>query len=143
MAYPATLWSQSIVEEVLPNTSPDTLATNPYSIPAPIEIIETRPPLSDIASGVKLRGLDRINGTVQDLTLNSGETIQYERLEITLVSCRYPQGDITSDAFAELVIRDIREDQPRFNGWMFASSPALSALDHPRYDVWVLSCKNS
>ena len=37
-------------------------------------------------------------------------------------------------------IRDVREDTPRFSGWMFASSPALSALDHPRYDVWVVSC---
>jgi hypothetical protein len=23
---------------------------------------------------------------------------------------------------------------------MFASSPALSAMDHPVYDVWVLDC---
>jgi hypothetical protein len=29
---------------------------------------------------------------------------------------------------------------PVFSGWMVASSPALSALDHPRYDVWVLNC---
>ena len=39
-------------------------------------------------------------------------------------------------------IRDVRETAPRFSGWMFASSPALSALDHPRYDVWVVSCSN-
>jgi hypothetical protein len=25
---------------------------------------------------------------------------------------------------------------------MFASSPALSAMDHPVYDVWVLDCQN-
>ena len=31
-------------------------------------------------------------------------------------------------------------ETPLFSGWMLASSPALSALDHPRYDVWVLSC---
>ncbi|MEM1379301.1 MAG: DUF2155 domain-containing protein [Pseudomonadota bacterium] len=28
-----------------------------------------------------------------------------------------------------------------FKGWMFASSPALNALEHPTYDVWVISCK--
>ncbi len=28
-----------------------------------------------------------------------------------------------------------------FSGWMFASSPALSALQHPVYDVWVIDCK--
>ena len=36
-------------------------------------------------------------------------------------------------------------EQPvtRFSGWMFASSPALSAMEHPVYDVWVLDCKNA
>ena len=27
-----------------------------------------------------------------------------------------------------------------FSGWMFASSPALSAMNHPVYDVWVIDC---
>jgi hypothetical protein len=27
-----------------------------------------------------------------------------------------------------------------FSGWMIADSPALSALDHARYDVWILRC---
>ena len=30
-----------------------------------------------------------------------------------------------------------------FSGWMFASSPALSALEHPVYDVWVIDCAQS
>jgi hypothetical protein len=30
----------------------------------------------------------------------------------------------------------------RFSGWMFASSPALSAMEHPVYDLWVLDCEN-
>lgn len=28
-----------------------------------------------------------------------------------------------------------------FSGWMFASSPALNAMEHPVYDVWVIDCK--
>jgi hypothetical protein len=52
-----------------------------------------------------------------------------------------PEDD-AADAYAFLRIRDVREDTARFSGWMFASSPALSALDHPRYDVWVLSCSS-
>ena len=31
--------------------------------------------------------------------------------------------------------------EPLFSGWMFASSPALNALEHPVYDVWVIDCK--
>jgi hypothetical protein len=53
-----------------------------------------------------------------------------------------PRDDPAGDADAFLQIRDIRETVMRFSGWMFASSPALSALDHPRYDVWVVSCGN-
>ena len=34
-------------------------------------------------------------------------------------------------------------DTEIFSGWMFASSPALSALDHPVYDIWVLECKSN
>ena len=30
-----------------------------------------------------------------------------------------------------------------FTGWMFASSPAVSALEHPVYDVWVVDCKTA
>ena len=93
-----------------------------------------------LAEVVSLRGLDTLNGTVHDITLRVGETVRFGNLEITAATCRIPEQDPQADAYAFLRIRDLREDAPRFSGWMFASSPALSALDHPRYDVWVLSC---
>jgi len=96
---------------------------------------------SDLGTGAILRGLDRITGAVNNFSMAVGETLEFERLEVTLEACRYPVGDINSDAFALLKIRDIRNEEPSFHGWMFASSPALSALDHPRYDVWVLTCE--
>ena len=94
------------------------------------------------AQQVHLRGLDNLNGTAQDITVRSGETVRYGHLEITAETCRVPRDAPTADAYAFLKIRDVRETSPRFSGWMFASSPALSALDHPRYDVWVVSCSN-
>jgi hypothetical protein len=94
------------------------------------------------ADELHLRGLDTLNGTTKDITLAAGETVRFGHLEISADSCRVPQADPAGDAYAFLRIRDIREDEPRFSGWMFASSPALSALDHPRYDVWVLSCSS-
>lgn len=94
-------------------------------------------------SVVHLRGLDNLNGTAQDITVRSGGTVRYGHLEITAETCRVPRETPTADAFAFLKIRDVREQAPRFSGWMFASSPALSALDHPRYDVWVVSCSNA
>jgi hypothetical protein len=94
------------------------------------------------ADRLMLRGLDTLNGSTQDLDLAVGATIRYGHLEVTAEACRVPQNDPDGDAYAFLRIRDIRESQARFAGWMFASSPALSALDHPRYDVWVLSCSS-
>ena len=91
--------------------------------------------------GAVLRGLDRINGIYSDFELGTGESFTFERLIVELVECRYPEGQTTTEAFANLRIRDLREELASFEGWMFASSPALSALDHPRYDVWVLRCK--
>lgn len=95
------------------------------------------------AARVSLRGLDTLSGTTRDLDLAVGETLRYGHLEVTAESCHVPQSNPAGDAYAFLRIRDVREDAPRFTGWMFASSPALSALDHPRYDVWVLSCSSS
>lgn len=94
------------------------------------------------AQVLHLRGLDTLNGTAQDIDMRAGETTLFGHLEITAEDCRVPRGDPTADAFAFLKIRDVRETALRFSGWMFASSPALSALDHPRYDVWVLSCSS-
>jgi hypothetical protein len=100
----------------------------------------TNPQNTVAASIARLRGLDTMDGETQDLDLRVGETARFGNLEVTVESCRVPEADPESDAYAFLRIRDLREESPRFSGWMLASSPALSALDHPRYDVWVLSC---
>ena len=93
------------------------------------------------ASAAMLRRLDKVSGRTTDLPLQIGEAVRYGRLEMRLGECRYPAGQEEVEASAYLIIRDIREDEAAFEGWMFASSPALSSLDHPRYDVWVLRCK--
>jgi hypothetical protein len=94
-------------------------------------------------TGAVLRALDILTGKVVDIELKSGTTATYERLKITLKECRYPIDNRSADAFAYLTIVDVRQTEPRFQGWMVASSPGLSALDHPRYDVWVLRCSTS
>lgn len=94
------------------------------------------------ATGALLRALDKITGETTDFTLNRGQQAEYGQLKILLGECRYPESNPNSDAFALLEIRDSRQ-QPVFVGWMVASSPALNALDHPRYDVWVLRCSRS
>lgn len=90
-------------------------------------------------SAALLRGLDKIDGRTADLEVGVGETAAFGSLRITLAECRYPAENPSGNAFAWL---DIAQDGVRlFDGWMIASSPALNALDHPRYDVWVIGCE--
>nr|WP_249138952.1 DUF2155 domain-containing protein [Actibacterium sp. MT2.3-13A] len=106
----------------------------------PLEETAPQAPEAAVAPGAVLRGLDRVSGELTDLDLLAGESADYGYLEITLGECRYPADNPSSDAYAYLTIRDRRADRPLFGGWMIASSPALNALDHPRYDVWVMRC---
>jgi hypothetical protein len=94
------------------------------------------------APGGVVRVLDKISGQVTDLDLPSGETGQVGSLSVTLLDCRYPVTNPAGDAYVLLSIRN-RSPEPVFMGWMIASSPAVSALDHPRYDVWALRCNIS
>jgi hypothetical protein len=92
------------------------------------------------ATGGRLRVLDKLTGTTTDLDLQLGAAQVVGKLGVVMDDCRYPSENPASESYAHLVITDAGVDKPVFQGWMIASSPALSALDHPRYDVWVLSC---
>ncbi|WP_368184252.1 DUF2155 domain-containing protein [Aestuariibius sp. HNIBRBA575] len=95
------------------------------------------------ANGAMIRVLDKTTGSTVDLEMSVGETKHEGRLEIYLGDCRYPAGNPSGDAFALLAILPRGQDELAFRGWMVASSPALNAMDHPRYDVWVLRCTTS
>ncbi len=89
-----------------------------------------------------LRGLDKSSGLVSTFEVAVGSVAPFGRLEITVNACRVPPAG--EDAAAHLAILD-RKGQGTlvFSGWMVASSPAVSALDHPRYDVWTLACSTA
>ncbi len=90
--------------------------------------------------GAVLRTLDKLTGAVRDVELASGQSAQIGRLSVTLSDCRYPETNPGGNAYAWLSIRTRDTGQDAFAGWMVAASPALNALEHPRYDVWVLRC---
>lgn len=94
-------------------------------------------------TGVMLRGLDKIDGFHSDIEIRAGQSVAFGQLNIELQSCRYPAGNPSGDAFAYLIIRENDAAAPIYSGWMIASSPALNALDHARYDVWVMRCTTS
>lgn len=108
-------------------------------------IEEERPAWRSVQRPVAmLRGLDKIAGRVTDIRVKVGETVNYERLTVKVDECRAPPEGEAEDAFVFLEIRDSKTGGGlAFSGWMFASSPALSAMDHQRYDIWALSCATS
>ncbi|MFP5480019.1 MAG: DUF2155 domain-containing protein [Alphaproteobacteria bacterium] len=90
--------------------------------------------------GASLRFLDKLTSETGDVTLGTGQAAKFGRLVVRLDACRYPVANPASDSEAHVTIIEETTQSELFRGWMLASSPALSALDHPRYDVWVLSC---
>lgn len=93
-----------------------------------------------VAPAAMLRGLDKVSGDLTEIEIAQGQTLPFARLQVTMSECRYPADDPSSNAFAHLTITDTTTGAVAFDGWMIASSPALSALDHQRYDVWLIRC---
>lgn len=107
--------------------------------------LATAPAFGDPAKFAVLRTLDKVTARIATTTVAVGEGMTLGTLAITVRACdkRPPEEPPESAAFLEIVEQQPDElPVPRFTGWMFASSPALSALEHPIYDVWVIDCVN-
>lgn len=93
-----------------------------------------------------LRALDKVTARVQTLEAPVGEVARFGDVFIKVQACREPPAIFMPESAAFLQIWDVPAGQSEsrwvFSGWMFATSPALSAMDHPVYDVWVTDCKN-
>jgi len=90
-----------------------------------------------------LQGLDKVTARISTFDAPIDRMVAFGSLEITARSCQKtpPEEPPESAAFLEIV--DQRPDAEAialFSGWMFASSPAISAMEHPVYDVWVIDC---
>ncbi len=93
-----------------------------------------------------LRGLDKVTARVSILEVPVGSRVQFGSLDLTVHTCQKQPPEETPEAAAFLEIVDHRPNGEvvlAFTGWMFASTPGVSAMDHPTYDVWVLDCVNT
>ena len=91
-----------------------------------------------------LQGLDKVTARISTIDAPINESIRFGTLAIVVRHCRKTPPEERPETTAFLEIDDIRRGQAPirlFSGWMFASSPALSALEHPVYDVWVIGCR--
>jgi hypothetical protein len=90
-----------------------------------------------------LQGIDKVTARVSRIEVPIGRTVMFGPLEITAQACHKRPPEETPESAVFLVISEQQLDEEPvllFSGWMFASSPALSALEHAVYDVWVVDC---
>ena len=91
-----------------------------------------------------LQGLDKVTAQVSTFSAPIGVLVEFGSLRIIARKCDKRPPEETPESAVFLDISEVKSDQPaitRYRGWMFASSPALAAMEHPVYDVWVLDCK--
>ena len=91
-----------------------------------------------------LQGLDKVTARTSTFVSPVGEFVQFGTLKIIARTCEKKPPEETPESAAFLDISEIRVGEPTvtvYRGWMFASSPAIAAMEHPVYDVWVLDCK--
>jgi hypothetical protein len=100
----------------------------------------------DFTDTATLQGLDKVTARVSPITLKTNTTSKFGNLEITLHRCWRAPADEEPESKAFIEISEQvpgEHEKQRFRGWMFASSPALSALEHPVYDITLISCTSS
>jgi hypothetical protein len=93
---------------------------------------------------VSVRILDKITADTNTFDLNIGKTVAFGSIRIRPMACKKapPIEEPESASFLQLWEKDRQgKSEWIFSGWMFASSPSLSAMEHPIYDVWVIDCK--
>ena len=92
---------------------------------------------------VVLQGLDKVTARISKFTVKLDTPVAFGTLEITARACHKKPPEEPPESAAFLEIHEKQQGTPEelfFSGWMFASTPGLSALEHPVYDVWVLDC---
>ena len=94
---------------------------------------------------VEIQILDKITAKVNTLSIRVNKSINFQSLKIEILACyKNPPEEIPEDfvllkIYDEIIKKNIKNI---FQGWMISSSPAVTPLEHPIYDLWVKSCNN-
>jgi len=92
--------------------------------------------------------LNKVSGKVSKLVVNDYDSILFGNIKIAVQECikSSPTEPPENKAFVEVwdtKFKKTQDNKKIFSGWMFSSSPSISALEHPIYDVWIIDCKVS
>ena len=92
---------------------------------------------------VVIQGLDKITARIKTFEVDVSKTYKFGVLDILVERCVFSKPIFKPESLAYIKIKDNsdRLSEVKFKGWMFASSPALNALENPVYDISILACK--
>lgn len=151
LAAPLSGLAQTAAPGGSPDMAPQAPVPPPLQPPAPAAVpVPVLPPSpvhmgADLSFGTAvLQGLDKVSARVQTIEAPVGVPVRFGSLEIIARACKKRPPEDLPESAAFLDVWELRPGEPTaelFRGWMFASSPALSAMEHPVYDIWVLDCK--
>ena len=90
-----------------------------------------------------IQGLDKITARIKTFEVDVSKTYKFGVLDIFVERCVFSKPIFRPESLAYIRIKDNsdRLSEVKFKGWMFASSPALNALENPVYDISILACK--
>jgi hypothetical protein len=134
------------VEELLDITPEHEPTSKKIDIPAVKESppeAEEKKPTPKSFNAVELKGLNKVTARSTKLTANFGTVMRFGNLEIIPHRCVERTQRGLPDHAALLEIWELKPDASParlFQGWMFSSNQAVSAVEHPVYDVWVVKC---
>ena len=89
--------------------------------------------------------LDKISNKLDEKTIKVNESDFFGTLNIKVYSCfTEPPNEIPED-YVLIDIKDIFNEEKGsiYKGWMISSSPDVTPLEHPIYDLWLLGCSNN
>ena len=98
---------------------------------------------NSLSSLTVLGALNKVSGKISKIKIENNEEINFGTLKIVVKTCNKspPEDPPENSVFIKIWDKKFeKEEENIFSGWMFSSSPSISAVDHAVYDVWVIEC---
>mgnify|MGYP001272299076 CR=1 FL=1 len=87
--------------------------------------------------------LDKTTNKVTQKDINVNSKVNWDTLSLEIFACysTLPQ-DIPED-YVLIEVKDALNDKNEsvYKGWMISSSPDVTPLEHPIYDLWLIDCR--
>lgn len=132
---PSLLNSEQVEEEAATKAAPPAAKATTTAL-EPSDMMQEMP-------AALLQGLKKVSAETSSFEARIDKEVLFGNLVITVKKCvKSTTQDQPEDA-ALILIQDHKPEEQAvtvFSGWMFSSSPAISALEHPVYDITLLGC---